>query len=524
MPVGILWIFFISIPALAAAVPKTTPRVLAQGQQLFEQECSVCHGPQGRGDGPAAYLLFPKPRNFTTGLFKIRSTPTGEMPTDEDLFRTISNGMPGSAMAGFAWLGEEQRWVLVAYLKSLATFEQDGKTYNYFQLRGSAKPVAVPPEPPVIPEDLAKGRQLYIDYGCVDCHGPEGKGDGPSAATLKDELGFPTPPNNFTRGIFKGGGEANQIYLRFTTGLAGTPMPSYETDLTVEERWALVHYVQSLSGRKVAVQPATGDLRAVRIEGHLPTNPLDHRWDSIPATTIPLMLLWQRQQSAEKVTVRPLHNGTKIALLLEWDDDEVARNFVRSQDFVDGAAIQWALAEQVPHFSMGDKNGVVNIWYWRADWQLDLADFQDIESSYPRLTVDFYPFRREWRPSDGALGPQQPIASAAAHDPAFLTGWGSGNIVSNPWRKSAVQDLNAKGFGTLSPQPSESQDVSGIGYWVAGKWRVMFTRSLTTRDESDVQMKPGIKLPVSFAVWDGSRGDRNGQKSITTWYFLTIEH
>lgn len=522
-----LLLFLLMGPVTLLTTPvqsATTPDdLLAQGKMVYQKECSVCHGSEGRGDGPAAYLLFPKPRDFTTGLFKIRSTPSGQMPTDQDLFRTISQGMPGSAMPGFTRLSEGERWALVAYIKALSVFEKDGQIYNHFALQKEPHPLAIPPATPLTPESLARGKQLYIDAGCVDCHGVKGKGDGPSAPDLKDELGYPILPNDFTRGIFKGGGKEEEIYLRMMTGLAGTPMPSYEGVFTPEEGWDVVHYIHTLSEGKVAQQPSTGTLRAQRSVEPLPTAPLDPRWDTIPAATIPLMLLWQRPEWPQTVSVRALHNGTEIAFLLEWEDEEVASNFLRAQAFADGVAIQWSLSTELPHFSMGEKGGLVNIWYWRADWQLDIAQFRDIETVYPHLAVDYYPFPRGGVTANRNKNGQRAIVSAPAHDPTFLTGWGSGNLVSIPWRKSAVQDLNAEGFGTLTAQPPEKQDVSGLGFWVAGKWRVLFTRPMQTADPADIQIIPGKTLPVAFAVWDGSKGDRNGQKSITTWYFLTVD-
>ncbi len=301
-----------------------------QGRALYEQQCAICHGEDGMGEGEAAQYLFPKPRDFTWGVFKVRSTPSGEAPTDEDLLSTLTNGIPGSAMPSFRALPEGDRTALVQYVKQLAELTEE----PFGVIRPSE-----PPSP--TPELLAMGQEVFERAKCADCHGEEGRGDGPSAPTLEDDWGYPSLPNDFTRGIYKGGGTLSDIYLRFTTGMDGTPMPSFSGSITEEERWALAHYVKVLAERKVAVQPSTGVITATRISGEIPSDPQDFRWEATQAAAIPLMLLWQRDEVVGMVHVRAVHNGQEIAVRLEWEDSEVASNFIRSQDFADGAAIQF---------------------------------------------------------------------------------------------------------------------------------------------------------------------------------------
>ena len=104
-----------------------------------------------------------------------------------------------------------------------------------------------------------------------------------------------------------------------------------------------------------------------------------------------------------------------------------------------------------------------------------------------------------------------------------MTAWGVENPMANPWRTTAIEDLNAVGFGTLTAQSPEGQNISGVGFWVEGKWRVVFVRQLNSADAFDAKFQPGAKVPIAFAVWDGSKGDRDGQKAVTTWYILQIE-
>lgn len=496
---------------------KITSKLLKRGETLFKKQCAVCHGSEGTGDGLAADFVFPKPRNFTTGSFKIRSTPSGSPPLDEDLFHTITHGMPGSAMPAFGFLSKEEQGALVAFVKKLANIKE--KPERIIQL---------PPEPPQTAKTVAQGKELYTKMKCWECHGFEGRGDGPKARELVDDWGFPSPPNDFSRGIYKGGGGPSDIYMRFTTGLDGTPMPSFEDSLNEEERWALVHYVKSLGGPKVAVQPTTGTIGVRKISGALPKDALNPQWDKVQGIMIPLMRLWQGGKVAEAVSVKAVHNGKEITFLLEWEDWEVNSSFLRHQDFTDSAAIMFSLSpkkplSQQPHFTMGEKGGPVNIWYWRLDRQIDLAGFQDIEKLYSGMVSDDYQLETVRYPKKTEMPGHLPITSAPAHDPTFITGWGSGNPLSIPMRPSAVEDLNAEGFGTLTAQPQADQNVKGHGLYVAGRWRVVFTRELRSKGPFDVPLKTGGAFPIAFAVWDGSKGDRDGQKAVTTWYMLKLE-
>src|SRR3990172_9261232 len=99
--------------------PAGSARLLALGKQIYSQQCVACHGVGGRGDGEAAYLLYPKPRDFVAAKYRLVST-WERVPTEQDLFGTITRGMPGSAMPSFVHLPAQQRWALVYFIKSLA--------------------------------------------------------------------------------------------------------------------------------------------------------------------------------------------------------------------------------------------------------------------------------------------------------------------------------------------------------------------------------------------------------------------
>ncbi|MBI2930016.1 MAG: c-type cytochrome [Planctomycetes bacterium] len=508
----------LGIATLAACTGEIRKAVVQDGATLYRTQCATCHGPEGHGDGPAAAYLFPKPRDLTKAKYKIRTTANGELPTDCDLMETLTRGIPGTAMPSFAHLAAVDRQALVAHIKSFAVIEEEGRTINLFERFGRPRIIILEKEWPATPELMRKGAEVYRTQGCAKCHGDSGVGDGPSAPTLVDDWGYPIPPANFTRGLYKGGGSPSDIYMRFTTGLNGTPMPSFETALTEEERWALVHYVKSLErpGRpEIPAQKSQIHVAAGRVKA-LPRLPFDEAWTGVPATEIPLMPLWQRPQAPDVVMVRATHDGESVAILLEWEDARIDGLQLRPQDFPDGAAVMFAMSDPPGHFTMGEKDRPANLWHWRMDRQLDMAKYWDVEDLYPGMVADDYPL---------AFGPKvhRPIASAPSHDPTFLTAKGAGNPAARTERATPVEDLNAIGFGTLEPQPREAQNVQGRGAWAMGRWRVVFIRALATPDAKDVPLPPGRAVQIGFAVWDGGAGDRDGQKSVTFWQVLDLE-
>jgi hypothetical protein len=231
-----------------------------------------------------------------------------------------------------------------------------------------------------------------------------------------------------------------------------------------------------------------------------------------------MMPLWWRSDRPEEVTVRALHNGTDIAMLMVWQDDTNDQAALRPQDFRDAAAVQFSITPNPPFFAMGERNAPVNLWMWKSERQADLEPrYQDLEKIYPNLGIDSYP-----NLTRSALEQPHRNALTMESDPTFVTGWGAGNIVSDPQRQSPVEDLTAQGFGTLKARPRIDQKVDARGIYGKGAYRVMFRRSLRANGQGSVALPPGSIVPVAFAVWNGSAGDRDGKKSVTIWQDLKI--
>ena len=236
-------------PVLADGIP-VTPRLLEHGEWVFRGLCIGCHGPAGDGNGAVWELgdlyakdhkLPRKPRDFTEAVYKLRSTPSGSLPTDADLFISISRGLVYEQdMPAFKFLPERDRWAVVAYIKAFSDrWEEEAEWQE--------DPIEIAEPPPPDEQSIIAGKEVYALMQCEQCHGPVGKGDGPSAPGLEDDAGLPIVPRDFTDASqFVGSSDPKGIYQTFTTGLDGTPMPSFADFLDETQRWQLVWYVISL--------------------------------------------------------------------------------------------------------------------------------------------------------------------------------------------------------------------------------------------------------------------------------------
>lgn len=465
-----------------------TPEVIAAGKKVYERRCFFCHGVEGAGDGPVADYLDPRPRDFTVGIYKFRTTKSGELPTDEDLFRTVTRGIPGTAMPEWGpYLTEGERWQVIRYVK---TFFPE---FTASQLDPYKQAVMISKNTPQSSESVAKGQKIFKRAKCWECHGQEGRGNGKKIWELQDAWGFPIRPFDLTKGWrFKGGSTPQDIFFRFTTGLNGTPMPSFSDSLSEEERWHLANYIASLDEGEASKEVV---LKSRPIEGALPLDPNDPVWKDLPYLRIPLAgqittrPRWQNP-SVDLITVKSLYNEKEIAFYLEWDDPtedtlhqeekEVSSKLVKDTyvkpselprgpgTFRDAVALQFPVkpseGPERPHFIRGDARQPVNLWIWKADWQRS----------------------------------------------------GKG---------SSVEEGNAKGFDKpLVPQPPAGQKARGKGSWKDGKWKVVILRSRMTNEKTDVQFgKKGEILPLALNVWDGSNGEHGLIMSLSSWNYIYLE-
>jgi len=492
----------------------------ARGMKLYEKHCAICHGVEGRGDGPAAYLLSPKPRDFTRGEFRLVTTTNG-VPTDEDLRRVVRNGMPGSAMPPWDRLPDADMKLLVRTVKRIW---RDGLVRQYRAEGLEEEEVSeyvkedTTPGPPVPFEGkgeptlarIARGRVVYTQ-ACASCHGPEGRGK--TTQRLLDSRGLPAPARDFTKGIFKGGSEPEQIYARLRAGMKGTAMPTFgASGLGDEEAWAVVHYIRTLFPPNAQERQQQRTLRlGIERVAKLPANEAEW-WKATTPAYVALMPLWWRDTRTEGVLVQAVHDQATLALRLVWEDASEDLANIRTQDFHDGAAVQLSWDEDPPFFGMGGPS-TVTIWSWKASWQADRDGFRDLESIYPQMHLDtYYPVQKNLKAGER---PDREKVSAPWHDPKYLSGWGAKNPMSDPDRPSAVEVAKAKGQGSLTTQEREAQTVEGRGKWDRGVW--------TLELRTEMPLEKCRELFVAFAVWNGSQNDRNGQKSVSIWHRLGLK-
>src|SRR5579864_2307953 len=208
------------------------------GKALYQRYCIFCHGVDGDGAGDSAPYIDPKPRDFTKATFKCRSTPSGSLPLDSDLYDTITRGVHASGMPSWKPLLRQERVDLIAYIKTFSPRFQEEKP---------AAPLVIPSEPPTSPESVKRGAELFQSMNCWLCHGKQGRGNGPSASSLTDSKGYPITPFDFTSGTrFKCGESDQGLFRDLTTGIDGTPMPSFADAMKPEQIWDVVHYIHTL--------------------------------------------------------------------------------------------------------------------------------------------------------------------------------------------------------------------------------------------------------------------------------------
>ncbi|MGR3176992.1 MAG: c-type cytochrome [Candidatus Anammoxibacter sp.] len=494
-----------------------TEALINRGQLLFNRQCASCHGEGGMGDGLGAYLLRPHPRDFSLAKFRLVST-VNHIPSDDDLFKTITNGMPGTAMPPWEHLSKEDRTVLVHYVRHLA---KEGKvkrlmakskrrTLEKAQAIADRKltpgeKIKLPDRNPQTMENISEGRRLYVAK-CAGCHGPEGTGDG--RTDLKDDAGFPIMPRDFTRGVFKGGAQVDDIAYRILAGIPATPMPSF-AELTGDELWSLVYYVKSLANptSQKLVEQKKREVVAKRIDGELNKELNLQVWAQAKPVYLAVLPLWWRKDMVSGVYVQALHNGTQIAVRMVWEDSTMNDHVLGQRTFSDGAAVQFSPSDDPPFFAMGYWQDPVNIWNWKA-WREPEASlkYQNVQAIRLNMPDDQYP-------SAGFLG--EKVLYSTASD--------VGNPVAAKEPASSIEDLNAGGFGTLTSQDPDSQNVTGRGVWKDGFWEVIYIRDMVSGYEGDIKFSAGDDISVAFAIWDGEHKDRNGQKSVTIWHKLIIE-
>jgi DMSO reductase family type II enzyme heme b subunit len=468
----------VAVLLFAVRSPQSAVGQEARGRAIYDKWCAECHGDTGAGDGAAQTFMLPRPRDFTKGVYQIRTTASGELPTDADIRHVINEGMPGTAMP--AWrdrLTDAQREDVIAYIKS----------FSQFFAGAAPKSIDIGKAPGSSAEAIAEGRQVYTKLECFKCHGQAGRGDGTSAPTLTDDWEQPIFAADLAASWrFNGGSSAEEIYARLRTGLDGTPMPSFSDVIdskiiTDEQLWRVAQYVRSLSPDEA---PAVREvIRARLANGALPRGPDDTTWNRTEAAYIPLVgqiIVKPRwfAPAVDGVWVQAMHDGTLLALRVTWHDRS------RSPD---------------------------------PSWDEWLARIRQAMTE-----VDGVPAATQ---GADLLAVQFPTTSQDAEPPYFLGG--STRRPAHQWRWSSTPDVVAQGTATGLGRFTADATASPLTHaarFVDGEWQLQMTRALVPADTARAPvLVAGRAIPIAFFAADGSNGEDAVRGAVSGWYAIYLD-
>lgn len=512
-------VFSLPAPLWAGKPDPVKQELLEQGKKVYFKRCVWCHGVEGGGDGPSADRLFTRPRNFNQGTFKIRATDSGHLPMDADLVATVKNGLPGSAMP--AWgevLSDAEVQAVVQFVKTLVQDRNFGDADEDVQIQefgqmpwktnsGSLKEqnlyLGVPQEA------IDQGKEIFIKNKCFECHGGEGRGDG--NPTMKDDWGFPIVAADWQqcwnfRGSRRDPYNPFNIVRTVSTGLNGTPMPNFKDRITVEDRWKLAAFVNSLCPRKkidkLTNKPVPDFLiSSMYTEGKVATKIDDPMWQ----------IFDHDPKLVEKGKDYPGTLNRKSYIAMSGQITRGDRNFKPKVDnlFV---ASRW---------SPEDKSIYYLVEYHLRFLSQDPTSPDGVAIQWPGKLQDLY----------------------GAEKPYFIYGdskkpvdvWKAVFMVkdynpTNPPKDDGyqldmqVEELVGLGFDKVEKKktPGTVEVVDSI--FKQGRVKVLFRRTLETANkETDVQIPSEKFIPVSFMQWSGINKEKNEHMAISTWYYTILE-
>jgi mono/diheme cytochrome c family protein len=508
----------VAASAALAAAPAPDVGTDAQreaGKKLYEVNCAQCHGEKGDGEGIAAPFVLPKPRDFTSGKFKIRTTPSGALPTTQDLKKIIRAGMPYTAMPAWPQFNEQQLTDLVYYVKSFAS--------DFAKTERQPEPIQIPSAPSLSKDSIEKGKKLYADLGCARCHGDLGRTDGISAPTLKDDWGNTIRPADLThRWTFRGGPKREDIFRAFSTGLNGTPMPSFVDALSVEQRWDLANYVYSLSESDTPSYATV--VVAKKVQKELDPNDPKLLEDAEAAYFPVIGQIMQPGRDfhppCNGISVRAVYNETDLAFELTWHDMRADTSGKNGPEI----AVPAAEDEGEKPATRPANEGGGSVW---GEEEQAAPAAKPAEVAKPEGNV--------WGEEEATPGAPAPVGSefsdavaiqlpvsipTTIRKPYFIFG-DKGNPV-NLW----FADLGKKQGGLYLAQGSDSLEALGprkldvASHYDKGEWRVVFKRPL--RSQGEISFEEGAFVPVAFSVWDGGSRERGNKRALTNWWTVYL--
>jgi len=480
------------------------------GKVLYQKYCSQCHGEKGDGAGYATPHLRPRPRDFTTGKFKIRTTPNGALPTHQDIMNVLRKGMPYTSMPAWPVLTDQQVSDLAYFV---TTFSAD-----FTKPENATQPVALPSAPAVTKESVELGKKLYADNGCIKCHGNLGRGDGPSAPTLNDDFGRPIRAADLTETwAFRGGSTREDIFRTMSTGLNGTPMPAFVDALQPEQRWAISDFIVSLSRSD---GPGYSNLVVAK---HV-QDPIDlakgaANFASAPAARIPIVGQIMEpgrdfHPRATAVTVQAIYDAESVALLVRWHDMSAEKSG-KSGPSLEVPAEE----EEEPASAAGEGSGGSSPFGNEevtapaaGQASAAAAPFADASAAAASQPSEF---------SDAVAVQIPSQVPTGARKPYFIFGDAQNPVDLWFYDLTRTEPLQFTGKGSASIDPNDTGDLTGVATYDQGEWSAIFKRPLSV--SSGAAFAPGEFMPIAFSVWDGLARERGNRRGLTQWYSLYVE-
>jgi len=503
--------------------PEPSADMIEAGKRVYFTKCVWCHGVDGAGDGPGADRLWPRPRNFNQGTFKIRHTASGELPLfdakkpvpgQNDLFETVTHGLPGSAMPPWEGiLSEEQRLQVLSFVttqlvKDRKFTDKQSETQTILQL-ADLKPK------PATDESRKRGSELIVEKKCVECHGMEGRGDG-NAFNLKDDWGFSIQPANWHkcwnfRGSRQDPYNVTNIFRTFSTGVNGTPMPSFADNTTVDERWHIANFVNSLCERNALGEPLPIDpltdkpkinfvIPSDMVEGEIPADIDAEAWQKAPRRYVAMggQITHKPRNFVNRlddIWVRSLYNDKSIVYLLEWDD--------RTKSVAEGK-LPWGptqvnidIKEQEP--KTGESGSI--------------AASQNNYTVYNDAIAIETPVK--WKELPAPIKPRY-LFGTNDQFPVDIAKWEA---------DGSIRAFKGTGWDKDFEERDNYEETLKVlkGEWKNGRWYVMIERPLGNKKDQDYDedtfFEVGQYIPTVFFAWDGHNGDAGRKMAVSAFYY-----
>jgi mono/diheme cytochrome c family protein len=416
--------------------------------------------------------------------------------------------MPYTSMPGWPNFTDQEVSNLAYFIKSFSA--------DFANPEIVPKAVDLPSAPNVTDESVKLGKKLYEESGCIKCHGTLGRGDGPSAPTLKDDWGHPLRPANLAQSwTFRGGSSRDDIFRTMSTGFNGTPMPGFVDALNPDQRWAITDYIASLSG-------SDGPGYTNLVVAQYVEDPIDlakgaANFESARVARFPIVGQIMEPgrafyPAATSLTVQAIYDAESVAILVRWHDMSAQKEGKNGPSLV----VPQEEEEGTPAAAAG--NGSAEEGVWGGEEAPETPSGQAPAED---------PFAE---PAEAAIPPSEFSDAVAiqipsqvqigARKPYFIFGDAQRPVDLWFFDLARAEPIQFTGKGSTDIAPNDTGDITGVASYDQGEWSVIFKRPL--RVGSGASFAAGEFMPIAFSVWDGFSRERGNRRGLTVWYSLYI--